>query len=154
MPYDPGLRERVRSTIRAKLDAGDLPVLRPQDIRPLWVWGYARPLRRHHPPGSGRVRDGLRRRSRLPPAPGVRRLVGGGTAAGRGWPAPRLHEDCLELWQAAWLKRASGLSHETPSSCPPNSAARIAALLRDAFPAGYCVDCLAATKLSRLQSAA
>ena len=70
------------------------------------------------------------------------------------WPTTRLHQDCLELWQAARLKRESGLSHETTSSCPPNSAARIAALLRDAFPAGYCVDCLAATKLSRLQSAA
>jgi hypothetical protein len=50
-----------------------------------------------------------------------------------GRPTIRLHADCLEFWD---VERAAPATRTT--------APRISAILREGFPSGYCVECLAA----------
>jgi hypothetical protein len=60
-----------------------------------------------------------------------------------GWPTIRLHAECLRHVER--MKLRSGPIHGSSDSSDLNtSAVRIASLLRDGFPSGYCVECLAA----------
>jgi len=57
-----------------------------------------------------------------------------------GRPTLRLHQACMEAWQVH--RAIQGGS--TDSFTLDTSAARIAAVLRDGFPSGFCVACLPA----------
>jgi hypothetical protein len=57
-----------------------------------------------------------------------------------------LHAQCWEIWSIEGLK-LQPIQGASDSSSLNTSAVRIASILRDGFPAGYCVECLAA-KLS------
>jgi hypothetical protein len=108
--------------IHAKIAAGLLPRDRPQRV---WVG-----------PGSNKLCDGCeepitkeQREYEFDPP---------------GWPTIRLHSDCLAAWHVERMK-INAVEIGTKSDTNLNtSAVRIASLLRDAFPSGYCVDCLAA----------
>jgi hypothetical protein len=135
MPYEPGLRERVRTTIRVKLDAGALPLVRPPKM-------YARY-------GSGEKCDGCG--DTLHPAQVEYEMA---YKDGRAF---RLHLGCAGLWEAELRRRGvmDNLGGDSEGSAPrreihgasdspDTTAARLAAVLRDGFPSGYCVECLAA----------
>jgi hypothetical protein len=112
----------VAAVIHVKIAAGLLPRDRPQRV---WVG-----------PGSGKPCDGCDQpitkehpEYEFDPA---------------GWPTIRLHSDCLAAWHVERMK-INTAAVETKSDTSLNtSAVRIAALLRDAYPSGYCVECLAA----------
>jgi hypothetical protein len=112
----------VAALIHTKIAAGLLPRDRPQRV---WVG-----------PGSDKTCDGCgqpitkeQREYEFDPP---------------GWPTIRLHSDCLGLWHVERMK-INAVEIDTKSDTNLNtSAVRIASLLRDAFPSGYCVECLAA----------
>jgi hypothetical protein len=117
------LREAdVAAVIRAKITAGLLPRDRPQKIRV--------------GPGSDKACDGCeqpitkeQREYEFDPP---------------GWPTIRLHSECLGVWHVERMK-INAAEIDTKSDASLNtSAVRIASLLRDSFPSGYCVECLAA----------
>ena len=56
-----------------------------------------------------------------------------------GWRPTRLHADCLALWRATTHARDC-----QPPQTADTTATHIAAILRDGFPSGYCIGCLAA----------
>jgi hypothetical protein len=110
--------------IQAKITAGLLPRDRPQKV---WIG-----------PGSDKVCDGCdqpitkeQREYEFDPP---------------GWPTIRLHAECLELWHVERMKINAAAFHEEGdlSTSLNTSAVRIASILRDGFPSGYCVECLAA----------
>jgi hypothetical protein len=118
----PSGEAHVAAVIHAKITAGLLPRDRPQKI---WVG-----------PGSGKACDACeqpitkeQREYEFDPP---------------GWPTIRLHSDCLGVWHAERMK-INAADVDTKSDASLNtSAVRIASLLRDSFPSGCCVECLAA----------
>jgi hypothetical protein len=112
----------IAALIQAKITAGLLPCDRPQKV----CVG----------PGSDEACDGCeqpitkeQRQYEFDPP---------------GWPAIRLHSECLAAWHAERMKiPATEIDMKSDTSLN-TSAVRIASLLRDAFPSGYCVECLAA----------
>jgi hypothetical protein len=113
----------VAAVIRAKIATGLLPRDRPQKV---WV-GL----------GSDKACDGCeqpitkeQREYEFDPL---------------GWPTIRLHSECLGLWHVERMKiNAAAIHGDGTLSSLNTSAVRIASLLRDGFPSGYCVECLAA----------
>jgi hypothetical protein len=111
----------VAALIHAKVAAGLLPRDLPQKV---WV-GF----------GSGKPCDGCeqpitnqqREHEFEPPS----------------WPTIRLHAECLRHVERMKL-RSEPIQGASDSSDLNTSAVRIASLLRDGFPSGYCVECLAA----------
>lgn len=64
------------------------------------------------------------------------------TAAGR---TIRLHQECVEAWHDARMERENAPTY--PANDPTRldtCGARLATILRDSHPSGYCIDCLAA----------
>jgi hypothetical protein len=111
----------VAAVIQAKITAGLLPRDRPQKV---WVG-----------PGSDKACDGCeqpitkeQREYEFDPP---------------GWPTIRLHSECLGAWHVERMK-ANAAEIDRKSDGLNTSAVRIASLLRDAFPSGFCVECLAA----------
>jgi hypothetical protein len=112
----------VAAVIQAKITAGLLPRDRPQKV---WVG-----------PGSSKECDGCGR-----PITKEQREY---EFDPPGWPTIRLHPDCLAVWHVERMK-INAPEIDTKSDTSLNtSAVRIASLLRDGFPSGYCVECLAA----------
>jgi hypothetical protein len=114
----------LATTIRAKVVAGRLPRERPQKV---WVG-----------PGAGKPCDGCshpitasQREYEFDPP---------------GWPTIRLHQACLELLQTTRMEHESAPTSPATSSQLDTWGARLAAVLRDSYPSGYCIECLA-TKL-------
>jgi hypothetical protein len=112
----------VAAVIQAKITAGLLPRDRPQKV---WVG-----------PGSDKACDGCeqpitkeQREYEFDPP---------------GWPTIRLHTDCLGVWHLERMKINAAVIGTQSNSSVNTSAVRIASLLRDGFPSGYCVECLAA----------
>jgi hypothetical protein len=61
-----------------------------------------------------------------------------------GWPTIRLHSECLAAWHVERLKINAAEIDTNRDTSLNTSGVRIASLLRDACPSGYCVECLAA----------
>ena len=122
-PHMPPGEADVAAVIRAKIAAGLLPRDRPQKV---WVG-----------PGSDKACDACeqpitkeQREYEFDPP---------------GWPTIRLHSECLGLWHVERMKiNAAAIHGDGTLSSLNTSAVRIASLLRDGFPSGYCVECLAA----------
>jgi hypothetical protein len=115
----------VAALIQAKVAAGLLPRYRPERV---WVG-----------PGSDKPCDGCdqpitkkHREYEFDPP---------------GRPTIRLHSDCLAAWHVERMKLNAAETDTKSDTNLNTSAVRIASLLRDASPSGYCVECLAA-KLS------
>jgi hypothetical protein len=111
----------VAALIQAKVAAGLLPRYRPERV---WVG-----------PGSDKPCDGCeqpitkeQREYEFDPP---------------GWPTIRLHSECLGVWHAQRMKVNAADIDKNSDAGLDTSAVRIAALLRSAFPSGYCVECLA-----------
>jgi hypothetical protein len=118
----PGEAE-VAALIHAKMAAGLLPRVRPQKV---WVGA-----------GSDKACDGCEQ-----PITNEQREYDFNPP---GWPTIRLHSDCLGAWHIERMKvNAAAIHGERDLSSLNTSAVRIASLLRDSFPSGYCVECLAA----------
>jgi hypothetical protein len=112
----------VAALIHAKVAAGLLPRYRPERV---WVG-----------PGSDKACDGCeqpitkeQREYEFDPP---------------GWPTLRLHSECLGVWHVQRMKVNAADIDKNSNAGLDTSAVRIAALLREAFPSGYCVGCLAA----------
>jgi hypothetical protein len=112
----------VSALIHAKVAAGLLPRYRPDRV---WVG-----------PGSDKVCDGCdqaitkeQREYEFDPP---------------GSPTIRLHSDCLAAWHVERMKINSAEIDTKSNTNLNTSAVRIASLLRDGFPSGYCIECLAA----------
>ena len=116
-PVEGGSNADLAAVIRAKVANGLLPYSKPPK---LWVG-----------PGTGQVCDGCD----LPIISDQREYE----FDPPGWRPIRLHADCLALWQAATDAR-----ERQPSATADTTATHIAAILRDGFPSGYCIGCLAA----------
>jgi hypothetical protein len=120
---DGGSHADLAAIIRAKVAAGLLPPERPAKM---WVG-----------PGAGTKCDGCD----LPITTDQREYEFDPT----GWPTIRLHQECLEAWHAARLERDDAPTY--PANRPAEVdtwGARLAAVLRESQPSGYCIDCLAA----------
>jgi hypothetical protein len=118
-PTEGGSNADLAAAIRAKVAAGLLPRDRPQKI---WVG-----------PGSGKACDGCE----LPITSGQREYefdVPGGRTI-------RLHADCVALWHVERTGRDAPRERRGDAD---TTATHIAAILRDGFPSGYCIACLAA----------
>jgi hypothetical protein len=118
----PSGEANVAALIHTKIAAGLLPRDRPQRI---WVG-----------PGSDKTCDGCeepitkeQREYEFDPP---------------GWPTIRLHSDCLAAWHIERMKINAADIDTSNDTSLDTTAVRIASLLRDACPAGYCVECLAA----------
>ena len=110
----------LAAVIRAKVAAG-LPCDRPQKV---WVG-----------PGTGDVCDGCD----LPITSDQRECE----FDPPGWRTIRLHQACVELWHVERQTLIDGRERQAPANAD-TTATHIAAILRDGFPSGYCVGCLAA----------
>src|SRR5919106_2994564 len=113
----------VAAVIQAKITAGLLPLDRPQKV---WVGS-----------GFGKACDGCeqpitkeQREYEFDPP---------------GWPTIRLHSECLAVLHVERMSgNAAAIHGESDLSSLNTAAVRIASPLRDAFPSGFCVECLAA----------
>jgi hypothetical protein len=122
-PHMPPREADVAAVIHTKMAAGLLPRDRPQRVSV--------------GPGSDKACDGCeqpitkeQRQYEFDPP---------------GWPTIRLHSDCLGVWHVERMKiNAAAIHADGDLSSLNTSAVRIASLLRDGFPSGYCVECLAA----------
>jgi hypothetical protein len=56
----------------------------------------------------------------------------------------RLHSDCLAAWHIERMKINAADIDTSNDTSLDTTAVRIASLLREACPSGYCVECLAA----------
>jgi hypothetical protein len=118
----PSSEADVAALIHTKVATGLLPRYRPERV---WVG-----------PGSDKACDGCeqpitkeQREYEFDPP---------------GWPTIRLHSECLGVWHVQRMKVNAADIDKSSDADLDTSAVRIAALLRDTFPSGYCVECLAA----------
>jgi len=117
-PHMPQGQADVAAVVQAKVAAGLLPRERPSKM---WVG-----------PGTGKTCDSCEqpitkddREYEFDPP---------------GWPILRLHQACVEAWHVHRAIQGGSANSFTLDT----SAARIAAVLRESFPSGFCVACLAA----------
>lgn len=111
----------LTAVIRVKVASGRLPRECPPKM---WVG-----------PGSGKACDGCD----LPITHDQREYEFDPT----GWPTIRLHLECVEIWHLKRATLGSGAIRGGGDGVD-TAAARMAAVIRDGFPSGYCVECLAA----------
>jgi hypothetical protein len=112
----------LTTVIRAKVAAGILPSDRPSKM---WVG-----------PGAGKECDGCDL-----PITKDQREYEFDTPVGH---TIRFHQVCLELWHIARVRDDSAPTRLTDATQLDTWGARLAAVLRNSHPSGYCVDCLAA----------
>jgi hypothetical protein len=111
----------LAAAIRAKVAAGLLPKDRPPKM---WVG-----------PGAEKPCDGCDL-----PITKDHREYEFDSPAGR---TMRFHQACLELWQAARANDNSAPTGPVDATQLDTWGARLAAVLRESHPSGYCIDCLA-----------
>ena len=117
-PHMPQGQAEVAAVVQAKVAAGLLPRGRPSKM---WVG-----------PGTGKICDGCEQPITKDDREYEFDLP--------GRPILRLHQACMEAWQVHRPIQGGSANSFTLDT----SAARIAAVLRDGFPSGFCVACLAA----------